>query len=390
MKASLTSSGAGRTRQPGVGPVSTTALAPPPPSGRAGLAPRCQHSMMPSGLPTSMRFAICPPRARQLLVTPSAHPSADVSMATSQDEVTVDLALEARCDLGESPVWDGKTNTLYFVDINGRTIHGFQPETGEHFTIKADEPTGTIVPTNDPTKILVATQRDILVVDVPGRKVTKQAIATTPEEHGTEGFRFNDGKVSPSGTLLIGRMSNKWRKGERGRQYRLDPGSSTLVEVMSPEEVHLPNGIAWDGAKGVVYFIDSSTEEVRAYAADEQGIMRRGEDGALSWRTVTHRPSGLATVPDGMTIDTDGNLWVAHGESGEVTCYHPESGAVLHKVPLPVQRPTACTFGGRDLGDLYVTTRVETGEGAHKHHGGLYRIRIPGVKGVAPAYEYAL
>lgn len=78
MKASLTSSGAGRTRQPGVGPVSTTALAPPPPSGRAGLAPRCQHSMMPSGLPTSMRFAICPPRARQLLVTPSAHPSADV------------------------------------------------------------------------------------------------------------------------------------------------------------------------------------------------------------------------------------------------------------------------------------------------------------------------
>ncbi|KFM27943.1 Regucalcin [Auxenochlorella protothecoides] len=297
------------------------------------------------------------------------------------DEVTVDLALEARCDLGESPVWDGKTNNLYFVDINSRTIHGFQPETGEHFTIKADEPTGTIVPTNDPTKILVATQRDILVVDVPGRKVTKQAIATTPKEHGTEGFRFNDGKVSPSGTLLIGRMSNKWRKGARGRQYRLDPGSSTLVEVMSPEEVHLPNGIAWDGAKGVVYFIDSSTEEVRAYAADEQGIMRRGEDGALSWRTVTHRPSGLATVPDGMTIDTDGNLWVAHGESGEVTCYHPESGAVLHKVPLPVQRPTACTFGGRDLGDLYVTTRVETGEGAHKHHGGLYRIRIPGVQG---------
>lgn len=203
------------------------------------------------------------------------------SMATSQDEVTVDLAFEARCDLGESPVWDGKTNTLYFVvslsscrdcpsvrcqchrlapgvswishgaerasgtqcgdddapcvavrrgsqrghqasqpcvlltsafdphanisslqsphqlqDINGRTIHGFQPETGEHFTIKADEPTGTIVPTNDPTKILVATQRDILVVDVPGRKVTKQAIATTPEEHGTgAGFELVDALV---------------------------------------------------------------------------------------------------------------------------------------------------------------------------------------------------
>lgn len=70
-------------------------------------------------------------------------------------------------------------------DINGQTIHGFMPESGEHFAIKTNEPTGTIVPTTDPTKILVATQRDILVVDVPGRRVTEQAVATTPESHGT-------------------------------------------------------------------------------------------------------------------------------------------------------------------------------------------------------------
>lgn len=57
---------------------------------------------------------------------------------------------------------------------------------------------------------------------------------------------------------------------------------------------------------------------------------------------------------------------------------------------LPVKRPTACTFGGDQLQHLYVTTRVESGEGASAHHGGLFRLTIPGVRGAAPAYKYPL
>lgn len=208
----------------------------------------------------------------------------------------------------------------------------------------------------------------------------------------SDGYRFNDGKVTPKGTLLVGRMSTRWRDGEPGRLYRLDPGSSVLVEVMGPSEVMLPNGIAWDESKpGVVYYIDSRTEAVRAYTADAEGVpLRDPSTGQLGYRTVTHRPNDWKTVPDGMTIDADGRLWVAHGESGAVTQYDPETGEVLRTVALPVQRPTACTFGGPGLEDLYVTTRVEQGEGASPHHGGLFRIRIPGVRGAAPAYDYPL
>lgn len=207
-----------------------------------------------------------------------------------------------------------------------------------------------------------------------------------------DGYRFNDGKVTPKGTLLVGRMSTRWRDGEPGRLYRLDPGSSVLVEVMGPSEVMLPNGIAWDESKpGVVYYIDSRTEAVRAYTADAEGVpLRDPSTGQLGYRTVTHRPNDWKTVPDGMTIDADGRLWVAHGESGAVTQYDPETGEVLRTVALPAQRPTACTFGGLGLEELYVTTRVEKGEGASPHHGGLFRIRIPGVRGAAPAYDYPL
>lgn len=203
-------------------------------------------------------------------------------------------------------------------------------------------------------------------------------------------MRFNDGKVSPQGTLMLGRMSSDWRSGGPGRVYRLEPGSDTLLEVMKPEEVNLPNGMTWDQRRGVVYFIDSGAESVVAYTADARGMPVRGADGKLEGRRVVHVPTGLATVPDGLTMDADGRLWVARAESGAVVCYDPDTGAEVRRATLPCRRPTACTFGDRDLAALYVTTRVESGSDASPHHGALVRVRIPGVRGADAAYCFRL
>ncbi|EFN53462.1 hypothetical protein CHLNCDRAFT_136730 [Chlorella variabilis] len=319
--------------------------------------------------------------------------------------VQCELACDAGCDLGESPIWDAATSTLYFVDINSKRIHSYSPASGAHRTIQLEQPIGTVVPTSNPNILLAALEasclpsladcldawlaRDIVEVDVAAG-TTGRVLATTPEEHGVDGMRFNDGKVSPQGTLLVGRMHCKWRDGQRGRLYRLDPGSSQLVEVLRPEEVHLPNGMAWDEAKGVVFYVDSGAETIVECQTDGQGVMRRGEDGSLLARTVSHAPTQHKHVPDGMAIDTDGNLWVALGESGSVVCYDAQTGKELRLVGLPVKRPTACTFGGEQLEHLYVTTRVESGKAASPHHGGLFRLTIPGVKGVAAAYPFPL
>jgi len=71
-------------------------------------------------------------------------------------------------------------------------------------------------------------------------------------------------------------------------------------------------------------------------------------------------------------------------------CYNSTTGEEVGRVELPVKRPTACTWGGEELDELYVTTRVESGEGRSEHHGGLFRVKVEGVKGVAAAYEFAL
>ena len=93
---------------------------------------------------------------------------------------------------------------------------------------------------------------------------------------------------------------------------------------------------------------------------------------------------------DGMTIDSKGNLWIAHGEGGAIVCYNPSTGKEIQRVELPVRRPTSCTFGGPDLKTLYITTRhegrhLDEGEEASENWGGLFSVEIPGVIGARPA-----
>eukprot|EP00887_Chlorella_sp_A99_P003203 scaffold9.g3203.t1 len=139
------------------------------------------------------------------------------------------VAVDSGCDLGESPVWDERTSTLYFVDINAKRVHVFRPADGSHRTLQLAEPVGCVALTSDPGRLLAALQHDVV----------ERVLATVPESHGRESMRFNDGKVSPQGTLVVGRMHAKWREGQRGRLYRLDPGRCAAAGmVMHPSPGH--------------------------------------------------------------------------------------------------------------------------------------------------------
>ena len=83
-------------------------------------------------------------------------------------------------------------------------------------------------------------------------------------------MRFTDCQATPAGSLLLGRMHSKWRDGQRGRVYRLDPGSAALEEVLHPKEVGLPNGMCWDLRRGLLFFVDSFSETITEYQADER------------------------------------------------------------------------------------------------------------------------
>lgn len=114
--------------------------------------------------------------------------------------------LSTSCNLGESPVWDSRIDTLYSVDITLKRIHVFVPATGLHRVLQLGEAVGTVLLTSDPSKVIAALERDIVVVDAQAGTVVS-TLASTPEEHGlpVDGWRFNDGKASPTGHLVVGR-----------------------------------------------------------------------------------------------------------------------------------------------------------------------------------------
>ena len=300
----------------------------------------------------------------------------------------VELALDCHCELGEGPIYDQRNSTLYFVDISQQTIHSFNTEEETHHSLELDEPIGAVALTSNPDLLLAATRRSVLLVrfwDGPDdHRGVVRTLAETPEAHGVDGMRFNDGKVAPNGAFVLGRMHNAWREpGNRGRLYSLDPGASSLREILTPEHVGLPNGMAWKDQ--TFYFVDSAEESISTYEIDEFGAPRPETANVISQNATGHK-----RVPDGMTLDSNGNIWVAYGESGSVAQLDGTTGKELQRVKLPVKRPTSCGFGGAGLEWLYVTTRVESDDQASKHHGGLFRVQIEGVKGAAPDAMYTL
>jgi sugar lactone lactonase YvrE len=109
----------------------------------------------------------------------------------------VQCVLETSCSLGESPVWDARTETLYSVDINSKQIHVFVPATSQHRVLQLNEAVGTVALSSNPDQLIAALERDVVLVNAQTGDVAS-TLVSTPEEHGlpADGWRFNDGKVT--------------------------------------------------------------------------------------------------------------------------------------------------------------------------------------------------
>lgn len=268
---------------------------------------------------------------------------------------------KTRCQWGEGPIfW---REHLYYVDIEGHAVHRYHPETGEETSWPVGERVGTVVP-RESGGLVIAGDSGFAFLDEETGSITPIA---NPEPDMPDN-RFNDGKCSPDGRFFAGTISLSKRTGE-ARLYRLD-ADLTVHEAFGP--VTNSNGIAWSANGHTVYYIDTPKKEIYAfdYAAGH----------LTNLRTVVST-SYIEASPDGMTIDTDGHLWVAFCHGGCVSCFDPATGDELRRIALPCLETTACAFGGPDLADLYVTTGIHK-TAKEEHAGRLFRIHGLGVRGI--------
>jgi sugar lactone lactonase YvrE len=280
----------------------------------------------------------------------------------------VELALDTHADLGEGPSWDPEGRRLIWVDITGGIVHRFDPASGEDERFEIGQPVGAAVPTSDGRLALAVSDGFSVLDPASGRS---ERIADV--ERDVVDTMMNDGKCDPAGRFWAG---TKDAKGSRpiGSLYRL--GVDRLpVTILTG--VTVSNGLGWSPDRTTMYYIDSPTHRIEAFDFDlDSGDVARR-------RTLVELPNDWG-LPDGMTIDEEGSLWVAFWSGSAIRRFDPE-GRVTLTVELSVSLVTSCAFGGADLSDLYVTSAreglTESQLSDQPLAGGLFRLR-PGVHGL--------
>jgi sugar lactone lactonase YvrE len=159
--------------------------------------------------------------------------------------------------------------------------------------------------------------------------------------------RMNDGKCDPRGRFWAGTMS-EWNRPRAGSLYRLDNDGSVTQVVGA---VTISNGLDWSIDEKIMYYVDSLTHGLDAFDfTAETGQVR-------DRRRVADIPESLG-IPDGITLDEQGFIWVALHGGNAVHRYSPE-GLLERRIELPVSLVTSCSFGGPNLDDLYITSAVD-------------------------------
>jgi len=277
------------------------------------------------------------------------------------------MILDAHSICGEGAIWDQRLRVLYWVDNYLGLVHIFDPATNSNRSMRVGQPVGAVVPCTS-GRLMLAVRDGFMSFD---EKTGKGTLVAVPEGHNPEN-RFNDGKCDPAGRFWAGTLETPNRK---GALFRLDTDLS-VHRIL--DDIRCSNGITWSLDKKTMYYIDTPTMRIDAFDYDVS-------TGDVSNRRPVVSVAEMHGQPDGMTIDAEGKLWVAHWDGWCVCRWDPATGELMRKLTLPVARPTSCAFGGPSLDTLYVTS-ASTGLSKaalekQPKAGGLFKMSV-GVRGV--------
>lgn len=243
--------------------------------------------------------------------------------------------------LGEGVCWHPGRQTVWWIDILGRRFFEAPPGGGTPRVLECTQMIGAVAPTRS-GRLVAALHDGIYLVDPESGRTTAFA---SPPEHDAAKFRFNDAKVDPAGRFWAGTAALDFHPGV-ARLYCIGADRTTAVRR---EGVSISNGLAWSPDGTTLYYIDSPTRTIQAFAFD----IAKGTIGPPRIAVSFAEADGL---PDGCAMDAEGHLWVAHWGGAKVTRWDVRAGRLLRTVTLPVSHVTSCAFGGVRRDELFITT----------------------------------
>lgn len=283
----------------------------------------------------------------------------------------IDVISKQSALLGECPLWDGRTGHIYWIDIDGNSIHRLHLDSGSEEERTTSGRPGCVALTRTPGIMLLAMEHE---VGWFGWGEASFEPWMTLENVGGPN-RLNDGRCDPVGRFWVGSMHHLATQDLMTGMLHLVEPSGIFTTVRSGVGVSNGTGFSPDGR--VMYFADTLCDTVWAYDYDVEFGGRRNE------RVFTDFV-GLPGRPDGACVDSEGGYWVACVFGWAVARLTPE-GKIDRIIEVPVEKPTMPAFGGENLDTLFVTSIG--GGGSHPPVGDDLAGRLiaidPGVQGLS-------
>ena len=246
-----------------------------------------------------------------------------------------------RCKLGEGTLWVKEHNSIYFVDIKKKSFFSLNIKTKKKRIFKVNKEIGFLAHIKGNIFIL-GLQGELRIQNIKTKKILKKIFI----EKNIKLNRINDGKTDPAGNLWFGTMDNLERKIEKGSLYKLDKNlslkkvDSNYIITNGPAFIDLYNFYHTDSSKKIIYKIKISNK-----------------DKIIS-KKIFKRFSKSDGSPDGMTLDRNKNLWVAHYNGASISVLN-KLGKIIHKIQFKAKNITNCTFGGHDNSEIFITTATK-------------------------------
>jgi L-arabinonolactonase len=288
--------------------------------------------------------------------------------------VTAELIVDARCELGEGPIWDGARSRLWWTDIDGRALWRFDPATRETTRFTPPDRVGFLAATAS-GRVLLGTAKAIYIATASedGTLAAEQVAAVEADLPRT---RVNDGRADRRGNVVFGTMDEQQPREAMGSFYQYSTAHG--LRRLDLPRCRVANSICFSPDGGTIYFADTPSNVIRrgAYDADRAVV--------TDVRDFVTLAAGQGH-PDGSIVDADGCLWNAAWGGAVVRRFTPD-GRLDREVAVPAKNTTCPAFGGVDLATLYITSsrQQHTPEELARapQAGGVFAAQVPGIRGV--------
>jgi sugar lactone lactonase YvrE len=251
------------------------------------------------------------------------------------------LLWKIRCTLGEGTLWVKEHNSIYFVDIKKKKIYSLNIKNKNKKIFKVNKQIGFIAHIKDHVFIL-GLQGELRIQNLKSKKILK-SIKIEPK---LKLNRINDGKTDPAGNLWFGTMDNLERKIKKGSLYKLD---KNLKLTKVDKNYRITNGPAFIDQYNF-YHTDSPKKTIYK--------IKINKNNKIVSKKIFKKLSPEEGSPDGMTLDKNKNLWVAHFHGACVSVFNRKA-KLIHRIEFPAKNITNCTFGGKNTKELYVSTATK-------------------------------